>query len=46
MQWENSYIKDNNLYAAYEQNDILKILGMGTHMGMGLEIAPQSIKIK
>lgn len=40
------YIKDNNLYAAYEQNDILKILGMGTHMGMGLEIAPQSIKIK
>ena len=37
------YIKDNKLTAVYDQSKILSILGMGTHMGIGLLSEPQSI---
>ncbi|MNP42225.1 hypothetical protein D3C76_1359810 [compost metagenome] len=37
------YIKNDNVYCVYKQSEILNLLGMGTHMGLGLIIEPQSI---
>lgn len=39
------YLNDNNIYAIYYQWKILNILGMGTHMGNGLVLDPQVVKI-
>lgn len=39
------YLKDNKLIAVYDQAKILSVLGMGTHMGIGLVSEPQSIQL-
>lgn len=39
------YLKDNKLIAVYDQSKMLSILGMGTHMGIGLVSEPQSIQL-
>ena len=39
------YLKDNKLTVVYNQSKILSILGMGTHMGIGLVSEPQSIQL-
>lgn len=40
------YIKNGELQASFYQNEILKAIGMGTHMGIGLIQETQSILIK
>ena len=40
------YIKNGELQASFYQNEILKAIGMGTHMGIGLLKETQSILIK
>ncbi len=39
------YLKDNKLIVVYDQAKILSVLGMGTHMGIGLVSEPQSLQL-
>jgi len=39
------YLKDNKVIAVYDQSKILSVLGMGTHMGIGLISEPQSLQL-
>jgi len=39
------YLQNNKLIVVYDQAKMLSILGMGTHMGIGLNAEPQSIQL-
>ncbi len=39
------FIKNSKLYVSYVHNDVLKVMGMGQHMGAGLEGKAQEVQL-